>query len=154
MRTVETRPPKVPPPWVNRTMTALLRSPLSRLVDRGIALLTVYGRRTGRAYTFPVQYAEEDGNLWLISGAGAEKTWWRNLVGGARVELLLRRRRRTGHAIAYTHAEHPQTVEEGLRRYVARFPGMARRLGITDDADSLAAAAVDNVVVRVDLDDA
>jgi hypothetical protein len=48
----------------------------------------VFGRRTGRPYTFPVQNVRQADLLWIISGAGPEKTWWRNLVGGAPVAIL------------------------------------------------------------------
>src|SRR5687767_12317116 len=112
MTTVHNAPPEVrtphpPPAVVNTLMTGMLRSGLSRLVDRGIMLLTVFGRRTGRRYTFPVQYVEDGETLWVMSGAGAEKTWWRNAVGGAPVEVLLRRRVRHGRAAAFTHADDP-----------------------------------------------
>jgi deazaflavin-dependent oxidoreductase (nitroreductase family) len=151
----EVRTPPKPPPAVNRMMVRLLRSPLSRVVDRGILLLTVFGQRTGRPYTFPVQYVEaDDRTLWVMSGAGAEKTWWRNLIGGAPVEVLLRRRRHRGRAVAFTYGGHPAIVEAELARYVERFGGMAKRLGITaEDEESLQRAAAATVMVRIKLDD-
>ena len=144
-------PPKTPQ-WVNRVVSTTLRSPLSRMLDRGILLMTVTGRRTGRSYTFPVQYVDDGDSLWIISGGGPEKTWWRNLVGGGPVRVLLRRAHRDGYATAHTYASDPTMVTEGLRRYVARFPGMARRLAIRPgDEESLARAAEQTVIVRVAL---
>lgn len=143
-------PPKVPP-WVNATMRSLLRSPFSRLVDRGIVLLTVTGRRSGRRFSFPVQYVEDGGTLWIMSGAGPEKTWWRNLIGGARIAVLLRRHVSEGTAEVATYEEDPATVEEGVRRYTARFPRFARKLGI-DDAAAFDTHVRNTVIVRIALD--
>jgi deazaflavin-dependent oxidoreductase (nitroreductase family) len=43
------------------------------------ALLRITGRKTGRSYQFPVQYARE-GDVVAVHPGGAErKTWWRNL---------------------------------------------------------------------------
>jgi deazaflavin-dependent oxidoreductase (nitroreductase family) len=144
-------PPKVPS-WVNATMRSLLRSPLSRLVDRGIVLLTVTGRRTGRRFSFPVQYVQDGDTLWITSGAGPEKTWWRNLVGGAPIEVFLRRHPFEGTAEVATHEDDPATVEEGVRRYAERFPRFARRLGIDSDPEVMEAYARSTVIVRIYLD--
>jgi deazaflavin-dependent oxidoreductase (nitroreductase family) len=155
MRTAEQvkAPPKTPG-WLNRLMGGLLRSPFSRLVDRGIMLLTVFGRRTGRAYTFPVQYVEDGRSLWIYSGAGEEKTWWRNLRPGGPVEVLLRRRKHRGRGVVFTYADQPEMVEEGLRRYSERFPGMAKRMGLSlGDRKAFAEAAARSVTVRIDLED-
>lgn len=146
--------PRTPSPWVNRMMSGLLRSPFSRVVDRGIMLLTVHGYRSGRPYTFPVQYVQEGDTLWVLSGAGEEKTWWRNLVGGGQVEILLRRRVRGGRGVVFKHEEQPEIVEQGLRRYIQRFPGTAKRLGIpSDDREAFLRSARESVIVRIELQD-
>ncbi len=130
-------------------MRSLLRSPFSRLVDGGIVLLTVTGRRTGRRFSFPVQYVEQGGTLWIMSGAGPEKTWWRNLVGGAQVQVLLRRHPYEGTAEVATYEEDPATVKEGVRRYSARFPKSAHKLRI-DDPAAFDAHVRNSVIVRID----
>lgn len=148
---ITTREPPTVPRWVNAGMRWLLRSPCSRLVDRGIVLLTVTGRRTGRRFSFPVQYVEDGDTLWIMSGAGQEKTWWRNLVGGAPVEVLLRRHPYRGTAEVATDSDDPATVRDGVRRYMDRFPAFARKLGI-DDPATFDAHARRSVIVRVRLD--
>lgn len=145
------RAPPVPG-WVNATMRGLLRSPFSRLIDSGIVLLTVTGRRSGRRFTFPVQYVKEGEVLWVMSGAGPEKTWWRNLVDGAPVDVLLRRHAFTGAAELATYTSDPETVLEGVRRYAARFPRFAKKLGLADgDPDAYDACARDSVILRIRL---
>ena len=138
------------PGWANATMRGVLRSPFSRLVDRGIMLLTVTGRRTGRRFTFPVQYVEDGEVLWVMSGAGPEKTWWHNIVDGTQVGVLLRRHAFTGTAEIATYASDPATVFDGVHRYASRFPKFAKKLGLTDgDPEAYDACARDRVIVRI-----
>jgi deazaflavin-dependent oxidoreductase (nitroreductase family) len=147
--TREHQAPKVPP-WVNATMGWILRSPFSRMVDRGIVLLTVTGRRTGRRFTFPVQYVQEGDVLWVMSSAGTEKTWWRNLDGGAPVQVLLRRHAFDGTAHVARYSTDPETVIQGVHRYMARFPRFERKFGLADgDREAFDAFARDTVIVRV-----
>jgi deazaflavin-dependent oxidoreductase (nitroreductase family) len=149
MGTLEKR--QGPTPLVNRILVRLLRSPLSRLVDGGLILLTVTGRRTGRTFTFPVQYVEDGRVLWVYAGGSDAKTWWRNLVGGADVEVLLRRRVYPATAIAVVPTEARELVEEGLRRYVERFPATSRRLGIATGNRLAFEQAAASVIVRIEL---
>lgn len=145
-------PPKRPP-LLNRAMRRILRSRLSRLVDRGVMLVTVSGRHTGRPYTLPVQYVEDGDVVWILVGASHHKTWWRNLVDGGRVDLVMRGHLRQGRGQAHTFDQHPAVVKEGLHRYAQRFPFMARGLGVRNgDEDSLARAAARTAVVRIHLD--
>jgi len=141
------------PPWLNGLMRRVLRSPFSGLVDRGIVLLTVTGTVSCRRYTFPVQYVREDDTLWVMSGHASQKRWWRNLRSPAPVEVLLRRKARLGTAQAVHAGTDPELVAEGIRRYLARFPKMAARVGLPpDDPSAFARTAADTVIVRVALD--
>lgn len=134
----------------NRAFAVILRSPLSRLVDPAVMLLTVYGRRTGRPYTFPVQYARDGDVLWVYVGDGGKKTWWRNLEPEAPVRMLLRRQVRAGRGLALRPEDQRTAVEEGLRRYAERFPRTTRLMGVRagDDA-SLARTAARTTMVRI-----
>src|SRR5215218_8230084 len=86
---------------VNPLIRWLLRSPLHRLASRRLALITYTGRRSGRRYTIPVGYQMADLQLTITVGSPDHKVWWRSLTGtGAPVELIVRGRRRTGHAVA------------------------------------------------------
>lgn len=86
---------------INPLVGWLIRSPLHWLASRRIALVTYPGRRSGRRYTIPVGYEMEGLQLTIAVGSPDRKVWWRSLTGtGARVELVVRGRRRTGHAVA------------------------------------------------------
>ncbi|MBL8131719.1 MAG: nitroreductase family deazaflavin-dependent oxidoreductase [Anaerolineae bacterium] len=84
----------------NPLMAWLLRSSLHRFVSRMYLLITFTGRKSGRVYTTPVQYAQEQSSLYVVTSAGY--TWWKNLRGGAEVTVLLRGKSRAGHAQAVT----------------------------------------------------
>ncbi|MEW9531762.1 nitroreductase/quinone reductase family protein [Microbispora sp. NPDC049125] len=75
---------------VNAVVRWLLLSPLHDLLSRGVALLLITGRRTGRTIAVPVQYAEDGDVLTIVSRR--ERLWWRNLVGGTSVRVVLRGR--------------------------------------------------------------
>jgi deazaflavin-dependent oxidoreductase (nitroreductase family) len=70
-------------------------------LSRRLLLITVTGRRSGRTFTIPVSYVEEDGRLLIQPSAPERKLWWRNLRGGAPVRVRLRGQDRTGQAVAH-----------------------------------------------------
>lgn len=137
---------------LNRVITTVLRSALHPLLSRNLALLTYRGRRTGRAYTIPVSYQRDGGQVTVFSN----QRWWRNLRGGARVELRLRGKRVPGRA--EVHEDGP-TVVAAVRDYLARKgPGAGRTInlrlpdgGIPDDR-VLTEATRSHVVVRITLE--
>ena len=78
----------------NDFMTWVLRSPLHGLLSASTMLVTLKGRKSGKAITLPVNYFQEGENLWVITNRS--RNWWRNLRGGAQVEVLLRRQAKLG----------------------------------------------------------
>lgn len=85
---------------VNPLVRAILRSPAHGLLSRRVMLITVTGRRSGRSFTFPVQYRREGTRITIGVGAPERKRWWRNLRGGAPVTVEVRRIRHPGTAWA------------------------------------------------------
>jgi deazaflavin-dependent oxidoreductase (nitroreductase family) len=80
----------------NQWVIWLLRSPLHGVLSRGLLLITVTGRKSGRRYTTPVEYRLEADCVTIISRQG--RTWWKNITGGAPVTLHLRGRDVRGQA--------------------------------------------------------
>ena len=140
---------------INPVVRPVLRSPLHGLLSRALMLLTIRGRRSGRFYTIPVQYAREGNTVIVYPGRPAEKTWWRNLAGGADVTVRIKGRDLEGHAVAVT--DDREAIADGLRIWLRRFPSAARRLGVARDPDGrpdpqdLARAAERIVIVRIEL---
>jgi hypothetical protein len=77
----------------NLFVIGLLRSPLHRLASGSLILITYRGRSSGCRFTIPVMYAERDGTLTIFVGHPERKRWWRNLRGGAEVDVWLHGRR-------------------------------------------------------------
>ena len=96
---------------VNPFVRAVLSSRLHRLLSRGLALITVTGRRSGRQYTFPVGYHQDADRVIVSVGWPERKRWWRNLRHGGRVEMRIRGKRRAGHAQAHGDERSGVTVE-------------------------------------------
>lgn len=81
------------------------------LVSGRLALITVTGRHSGRAFTIPVGYRQEAGRVTVNVGAPERKRWWRNLRDGDRVRLRLRGQEHHGSAVAVGDEEAGVTVE-------------------------------------------
>ena len=75
---------------LNPVMRAILASPLHGIASKGLLVLHVRGRRTGKVYDVPVGRHELDGQL-LTYGGGR---WRVNLRGGADLEVTIDGRRR------------------------------------------------------------
>jgi deazaflavin-dependent oxidoreductase (nitroreductase family) len=109
----------------NVVISWLLRSPLHGMLSDGMMLITVTGRKTGKKYTTPVGYFRENGNLWILTSR--DRTWWKNLQGGAEVELLL-----NGKLVfAFSKPElDVKTIETQMYKYIEHTPRAAKSLGI------------------------
>ena len=78
-----------------------------------MALLTVRGRKTGQAYSIPVQPVEEGGQVWLVSPYG-ETNWVRNARAASEVTLT-----RAGRAETVRLCEvDAQAAAPILKKYV------------------------------------
>jgi F420H(2)-dependent quinone reductase len=110
---------------VNPLARLLLRSPLHRLLDRGVVLLHVTGRKTGRHYDIPVGYTAIEGRLVLVSTA----RWRVNLRGGADVEVTRHGIRRPMHALL---DEDPASVAVAYESVIEHlgWAKASRQLGI------------------------
>lgn len=115
---------------VNPLVRAILRSPWHRLLSGTVLVLTYTGRRTGRRYSIPVQYAPDQEALIVLVGQPQQKRWWRNLRDGASVTVELRGRQFQGHA--HVVGRDPDARASTFRAYATRFPRTARSAGPAD----------------------
>jgi hypothetical protein len=98
-----------------------------------------------------VGFYREGEDLWVLTSR--DRTWWRNVRGGAQVTLLLRGK--TSQALAEPELE-AQAVEARLLRYIEQIPQAARPLGIrmvnkTPNVEDLQCVARDRLFVKVSL---
>ena len=135
----------------NDFMAWVLRSPFHGILSNGMMLITITGRKTGNTYTTPVGYYEEGGYLWVITSR--ERMWWRNLQGGAKVGLLLKRK----HVLGETETELDEnSVEARMVEYLRHVPQAAKPMGIrvenkSPNAEDIARTAKDRLFVRIKL---
>jgi F420H(2)-dependent quinone reductase len=144
------------PTPINPLVRAVLGSPLHRLLSRKLLLITIRGRRTGRLHTLPVGYAQDGDTLYVLVGDYQTKTWWRNLQGGAPVQLRLRGRTVAATGSLLRWESDAEALVGALGHYLALFPAARRSLQITGrpdalDPEALCAAAHEVVMVRIRL---
>jgi hypothetical protein len=137
------------PPWLNRTMAWVLRSPFHRVVSNSIMLITFNGRKSGKSYTTPISYTRQGEEIIAFT----HSPWWKNLRGGAPVQLRLKGKNVQG--IAETVADDPTTILPYLRTHLRNVPRDARFYAVKLDAKGqpnevdLQKAAHDSVLIRI-----
>ncbi len=112
----------------NPIIAALLRSPLHSLLSKSTMLITVKGKKSGKAYTTPLNYLRQGNTLFTLSSRN--RSWWRNVRGGAAVTVILQGKEVTGKG---TVIEDDRVVADALKTYLQLAPGFARYLGIRMD---------------------
>jgi hypothetical protein len=138
------------PSWYHKLMKRVLRSALHPVASGNTALLSFSGRKTGKRYTIPVSYVAENGMFLLMT----KFKWWRNLRGGARVNLTIKGRELEG--VAET-VEDPEAIREGMREFLTRVPRDARFYEVEFDQDrqpraaDLAQASSSTILIRVEV---
>ncbi|WP_040859121.1 hypothetical protein [Nocardia niigatensis] len=142
--------PVTVPGYVNAIVRTLLRSPFHRLMSRNTLLMSFTGRKTGKRYTVVVRYFPEGDVL----NCYTDSKWWRNLRGGAPVDLLLAGRTRPAIATAVTD---PTAVAASLGAFLTAVPGDSKYYGVrrrddgAPDPDDILAAARYTTLVRIRL---
>ena len=109
----------------NDFMAWVLRSPFHRMLSNGMMLITITGRKSGKTFTTPVGYYEENGTLWVLTSR--DRTWWKNLQGGAKVDLLLKRKPVQG--FADTDLDE-NSVEARMAEYLRHVPQAAKPMKV------------------------
>jgi hypothetical protein len=136
----------------NPFMKIILRSPLHPIMSKSIAILCVTGVRSGRIYTFPVNYQRDGNDLWIVSMRN--RTWWKNLRRGATVTLCLAGKE--FEALGEVFEDH-QDVARYLKMFILRSPVYARTLKVRFDSEGnpvqedVERAAEARVMVRIAL---
>lgn len=110
----------------NAIVLAVLRSRAHRLLSASAIELRYVGRRTGRQYVLPVQYARVGEQLVVWPQHWQRSTWWRNFRTPQPVTVRLR-----GHLCDGTaRVVDPDDPHWGPARqaYTARWTRLARRV--------------------------
>jgi deazaflavin-dependent oxidoreductase (nitroreductase family) len=139
------------PPFVNKTMKTVLRSPLHGMLSKSILLISFTGRKSGKTYTTPVSYSQVDDQVYIFTHAN----WWKNLAHGAPVGLRLQGRELQG--LAEPVAEDKPAIAKALAAHLRKVRSDAKFYNVTFDdqnnprAEEVEKAAQDVVMIRVHL---
>ncbi len=133
----------------NDFMSWMLRSPFHGVLSNGMMLITVTGCKTGKKYTTPVGYYRENGSLWVLTNR--DRTWWKNLRGGAQVDLLLKRKPVEAFAVPELDEKAIQSL---MIEYLKHIPQAAKSIGIRveqgkPNADDIARTTKDRLFVKI-----
>jgi deazaflavin-dependent oxidoreductase (nitroreductase family) len=139
------------PPFLNRAMKFVLRSSMHGMVSKTVLLISFTGRKSGKTYTTPVSYSQQDGQVTIFTHA----TWWKNLRTGTPVTLRIQGRELQG--LANPVAEDKAAVAAGLAAHLRKVPSDAKYYGVTFDdrgdprADEVAQAVQSVVMIPIQL---
>ncbi len=114
---------------VNRFVSALLGSPLHRLMSGSVDLVRYTGRRSGNQFTTPTQYARDGDDMVVLVADPDAKSWWRNFQDGRAVDVLVRGQWRPMTDRVVVAADEAELAIRLLEAYLRRFPKAARGLG-------------------------
>jgi hypothetical protein len=70
--------------------TALLQSPVHRLLGNRKMLITIKDRETDRVYTVPAQYHEVDALVIVLVRNAQKRTWWQNFTQPGYASITIR----------------------------------------------------------------
>jgi deazaflavin-dependent oxidoreductase (nitroreductase family) len=134
----------------NTFVKFFLKTPLQVLMGDTM-LITVTGRKTGKHYSTPVGFYSDGNCLWVMTSRN--RTWWRNVRGGAKVKLLLHGHEMEGIAEPVLNEE---LVSLLIADYLKHIPMAAKPLGVriqnglvnAEDAQCLAR---EHLFVRIEL---
>lgn len=136
----------------NPMVSWLLRSPLHNVMSNSTLLITYTGRKSGRAYTTPVNFVRDGETLLVVSPR--DRIWWRNLRGDAPVTVRVAGRDLRGVGRVF---EGEDAVEEGGLLTVLRKAPAFRRFwrvesdshGQPKDRQDLLRVARANALIRI-----
>lgn len=136
--------------WYNTLIAWLLRSPLHGILSGSMLLLSYTGRKSGRLFRVPVNYAETGDHLLVTSQR--DRNWWRNFLPEGPANIHLKGQEKPVNAQAVTA---PEAVAAQLGEYLAARPQWARYFDVSLDTQGhplpadLERAAHSRVVIRL-----
>lgn len=117
------------PPFFNKIMSTVLRSPLHRMVSKSIMLITFTGRKSGKTFTTPISYTRNDDLVTAFTHA----KWARNLEGGAPVSVIIKNKPFQGQAVIVS--DDKEAIAVGLNAHLSHVRSDARFYQVTFDED-------------------
>ena len=129
--------------FANQVVCKLLESPAHRLMSGSTDVIRYQGRRSGKTFRTPTQYATYGDGLVIFVGRPDTKSWWRNFGQDRDLDVLVAGDWRAMVGRAVVGADEPDTIAPLLNAYLQRFPKTSRLLDETvGDGDGEGAGTV------------
>jgi hypothetical protein len=125
----------------NAMVIRLLGSPLHGLLSGSTDVIRYTGRRSGKTFTTPTQYARRGDDVIILVGRPGSKSWWKNFREDRDIEVLIKRRWLAMVGRAVIGSAEIENAKPLVDAYLARFPRAARTLG-PDDGHRIERAVV------------
>jgi hypothetical protein len=132
-------------------MMAILKSPFHSIVSSRIMILTFKGRKTGKEYSTPVSYIEEDRLVICFT----EAKWWMNIGDGADVKVRIRGTVSEGYGIAIPDDVNQKS--EQLAKLLKAVPSDAGLYKVKfdengePDKDDIRRAVSNSVMIKIEI---
>jgi deazaflavin-dependent oxidoreductase (nitroreductase family) len=134
----------------NRFMKFMINSPIGGLMGKSMAVITVTGRKSGKPISTPINVVKEESTYYVISSRN--RTWWRNLRGGAEASLRVAGK---NHTVTGQVVESNEEVISGLIHLCKLMPAMVKYLNIKVvsadclDEKDLNRVAAERVIIKL-----
>ncbi len=115
----------------NPFMIWLLRSPLHFFISGSMMLISFVGRKSGKAYTIPVEYIRVGEKCLVFSRS--QRIWWKNLQGDVPVTLHLRGQ--SVQAVASATTGDVSVFQPAIEAYLTRYPQRGKMFELQRLAD-------------------
>ena len=112
----------------NWSTARILQSPFHGILSRSHDLVRYTGRRSGKTFTTPTQYAPCEDGIVIFVARPERKTWWRNFLDGHDLQVLLHGRWAHMRGRAIVGHEQPEVIRPLLAAYLSRYPHLERHL--------------------------
>jgi deazaflavin-dependent oxidoreductase (nitroreductase family) len=119
----------------NPFVRLILRSPLHGWMSAAVLLITYRGRKSGKEFTLPVQYVQDGNHVYIVPGYAEKKTWWRNLKGGADVQVTLKGKAHSGQGILLEREADAEEILKALGLYLRHIPQSAKIHNVRIETD-------------------
>lgn len=142
----------------NPIVRLILRSSLHGVMSQSVMLITYTGRKSGKEYTLPVSYLQDNNSVYVIPGMPEKKAWWHNIQTDTPVKLTLRGKEISARASLLKADKDMDTMTRALELFFRKMPAGAGLYRVRKEADGsfnkddLKRAAGSMVMVGINLD--
>ena len=138
---------------LNPIMMVVLKSPLHSIVSNQIMIITFTGRKSGKEYSIPISYYQEERTVCCFTHAG----WWVNIGEGS--VILLRIQGNEYQGIAKAFPEDTDLQAEYLRKMLKALPSNAFAYNVSldengdPDEEQVRQAVMTTVMIKTEINE-